>query len=181
MSGISDGYISDRDISGMESVLIGLGSNLGDRAGYLQQAAERLAAVGGVEWRRISSLHETAPVGESDSELLGGPYLNGAAEILTSLSPRDLLLRCLAIEADLGRIRTGRNAPRTVDLDLLLFGNLVIEEPGLVIPHPRMLERGFVLEPLAEIAPRRLHPVTRRTIQEHLEDWKSQHDTGRSS
>ncbi len=162
----------------MESALIGLGSNLGERARNLKQAAERLRAVSGVIWRSISSIRETMPVGDPSREFLGGPYLNAAVEILTSLPPRFLLLECLAIESDLGRIRTKPNAPRIIDLDLLLYGDLVIEEPGLVIPHPRLLEREFVLEPLVELAPKRCHPITGRTILNHYEELKSQHGGG---
>ena len=107
---------------------------------------------------------------------LGGPYLNAAAELLTVLSARSLLEICLAIESELGRVRTGPGAPRTIDLDLLLYGDQVIEEPDLVVPHPRILEREFVLEPLAEIAPARVHPRSGRTFRDHWEEWSCLRD-----
>ncbi len=159
----------------MESALIGLGSNLGDRAGAIAGAVERLSRVRGIEWVRLSAVRETLPVGEPGQEL-GGPYLNAAGELLTDLAPRDLLRALLAVEAELGRKRSVRNAPRTIDLDLLLLGDVVLDEPGIAVPHPRLLERGFVLEPLAEIAPARRHPVTGRTLEDHWEEWKSTHD-----
>jgi 2-amino-4-hydroxy-6-hydroxymethyldihydropteridine diphosphokinase len=112
-------------------------------------------------------------------EDLGGAYLNAAAEVLTGLPPREVLALCLAMEKDLGRTRSARNAPRTIDIDILLYGDRVIDEPGLAIPHPRMLERSFVLEPLAEIAPGRRHPLTGRTLLEHWEEWKTRHDLHR--
>ena len=158
------------------SALIGLGSNLGDRAAYLRRAAERLGASTGARGLRLSSVRETMPVGAPGSGPLGGPYLNAAAELLTVLPARPLLDLCLEIELELGRARTGPCSPRTIDLDLLLYGDQVIEEPGLLVPHPRMLERDFVLEPLAEIAPERVHPRSRRTLLEHWEEWRSLRD-----
>ena len=160
-------------------MLIGLGSNLGDRAGFLRRAAERLSSSEGVEWKLLSSVRQTAPEGRPDDGDLGGPYLNAAAEIHTRLPAEDLLALCLAIEAELGRERRRPNAPRTIDLDLLLYGDLVAGGPSLVLPHPRMLERGFVLEPLAEIAPRRRHPVTGRSLLEHFQEWRSRHGRDR--
>ncbi len=163
------------EVPAKESALIGLGSNLGDRAGFLRRAVERLAASEGVEWLRLSTIRETAPEGDPVQGDLGGPYLNAAGEIRTALSPRGLLELCLSVEAELGRDRPRRNAPRPIDLDILLFGDRVAEDPDLVLPHPRMLERRFVLEPLAEIAPRRRHPVTGRTLLEHWQEWRSRH------
>jgi len=160
----------------MESVLIGLGSNLGDRKSHLLAAADRLAAASGVSLRRLSTVIETQPVGDPSEGPLGGPYLNAAAEVLTALQPREFLDLCLAIEADLGRTRSSVNAPRTIDLDILLFGDQVVEAPGLIVPHPRLLDRQFVLEPMAEIAPGRRHPITGLTLLEHWEEWKGRHD-----
>ncbi len=161
------------------SALIGLGSNLGDREGHLRRAAERLGESTGARGLRISDIRETAPVGAPGAGPLGGPYLNAAAELLTLLSARSLLDLCLEIESELGRVRTGPASPRTIDLDLLLYGDRTIEEPGLVVPHPRLLERGFVLEPLAELAPERVHPRSGRTLRVHWEEWRSLRDRDR--
>jgi 2-amino-4-hydroxy-6-hydroxymethyldihydropteridine diphosphokinase len=127
---------------------IGLGSNLGDRVENLRAALVRLAELGEV---RASSFRETDPVGVTDQP----KFLNAAAELSTEMPVRDLLDALLAIERDLGRDRSReqRWGPRTLDLDLLLYGSDVIDEPGLTVPHPRLAERQFVLEPLHELAP----------------------------
>jgi 2-amino-4-hydroxy-6-hydroxymethyldihydropteridine diphosphokinase len=135
-----------------ETAYLGLGSNLGDRAAALAGALAALRARPGIEVTRVSSLYATDPVGPVPQ----GEFLNAAAEVRTRLGPRELLAACLEIEAGLGRLRTERWGPRAIDLDLLLFGELRMEEPDLVLPHPRMRERAFVLAPLAEIAPARL-------------------------
>jgi 2-amino-4-hydroxy-6-hydroxymethyldihydropteridine diphosphokinase len=132
-------------------VYVGLGSNVGPRRRTIAAALERLAAEDGVEVVAVSTLRETDPVGFLDQPR----FLNGAALLATSLRPRPLLERLLRIEAELGRIR-GRGprfGPRTIDLDLLLYGDELIDEPGLQVPHPRLHERRFVLEPLAELDP----------------------------
>jgi 2-amino-4-hydroxy-6-hydroxymethyldihydropteridine diphosphokinase len=128
---------------------IGLGSNLGDRRGYLEQALSLLRETPGIEVLRVSSFFETAPVGGPAGQ---GPYLNAAAAIRTSLPPTDLLKRLLAIESACGRVRAERFGPRTLDLDLLLYGDVVLDSADLTVPHPRLHERLFVLQPLAEIA-----------------------------
>jgi 2-amino-4-hydroxy-6-hydroxymethyldihydropteridine diphosphokinase len=134
----------------MKLVYIGLGSNLGDREATIRSALERLDGQDEIEVARVSSLRETDPVGYADQPR----FLNGVAELVTRLSPRELLERMLAVERDLGRRRDGpRFGPRTIDLDLLLYGDAVVDEPGLEIPHPRIAERSFVLEPLAELDP----------------------------
>jgi 2-amino-4-hydroxy-6-hydroxymethyldihydropteridine diphosphokinase len=139
----------------MAVVHIGLGANLGDREATIRAALERLDAEEGIEVVRVSSLRETDPVGYEDQP----PFLNGVAELETELPPGQLLERLLAVERDLGRVRQGpRYGPRTIDLDLLLYGDAVVDEPGLEIPHPRMTERRFVLEPLAELDPDRVVP-----------------------
>ncbi len=128
---------------------VGLGSNLGDRAETLRVALERLAATQGVEVVAVSSLRETDPVGPVTDQ---PRFLNGVAAVETTLGPRRLLEVLLAIEAGLGRARTGPpGGPRTLDLDLLLYGEERIDEPGLQVPHPRLHERPFVLEPLEEL------------------------------
>jgi 2-amino-4-hydroxy-6-hydroxymethyldihydropteridine diphosphokinase len=132
----------------MPLVYVGLGSNLGDREGTIRQALERLAADGRIEVVAVSSLRETDPVGYLDQPR----FLNGAAALRTELSPRALLERLQDVERELGRDRSGpRYGPRTIDLDLLVYGAETVNEPGLEIPHPRLAERLFVLEPLAEL------------------------------
>ena len=129
---------------------VGLGSNLGDRCRMLRRALELLDAEEGVEVAAVSTFRETDPVGYTDQPR----FLNAAAAVVTELSPRELLDRLLAIERTLGRTRDGpRYGPRSIDLDLLLHGGGVLDEPGLVLPHPRLHERRFVLEPLAELDP----------------------------
>ena len=137
----------------MVTAFLGLGSNLGDRLGWLQGGRDLLAAEPGIVLERSSALYETAAEGcPPDSP----PFLNAAVAVRTSLSPRRLLERCLAIEQALGRSRSIPNAPRTLDIDLLLYGQAIIAEPGLQVPHPRLMDRAFVLLPLAEIAPERI-------------------------
>ena len=135
----------------MTRSFVGLGSNLGDPRAQIQEALEVLAAEEGVEVIAVSSLRETDPVGYEDQPR----FLNGAAELETALSARELLERLLAIERRLGRVRGAgpRFGPRTIDLDLLLHGREVVAEPGLELPHPRLHERRFALEPLAELDP----------------------------
>ncbi len=139
---------------------LSLGSNLGDRAGTLRLAVEALQR-DGLRIVRRSSLYETAPVGGPQGQ---GPYLNAALEVETDRDPETLLALLLAIEAELGRERTVHHGPRTLDLDLLLMGDRVHASPTLTLPHPRLHERLFVLEPLAEIAPGARHPVLGKTI-----------------
>jgi 2-amino-4-hydroxy-6-hydroxymethyldihydropteridine diphosphokinase len=129
---------------------IGLGSNLGDREGYLRRALAALDSDPATEVADISTFVETEPVGFLDQPR----FLNAAARVETELGPHELLERLLAVELQLGRTRDGpRFGPRTIDLDLLLFGDEVVDEPGLRVPHPRLHERRFVLEPLAELDP----------------------------
>lgn len=141
-----------------ERAWIGLGSNLGDRRAELDRAVARLAASAGVRVRHVSPWLETEPVGGPAGQ---GRFLNGALELETTLPPRALLGLLQSIERDAGRDRTRevRHGPRTLDLDLLLYGARRIDEPGLTVPHPRMEERLFVLEPLAAVAPGLLLPA----------------------
>ena len=132
------------------SAYIGLGSNLEDREGTIRSALALLAAAEGVEVAAVSSLRETDPVGYLDQPR----FLNGAARLVTGLAPEALLAVLLDVEHELGRVREGpRFGPRTIDLDLLLYGDSVVEQPGLTVPHPRLHERRFALEPLAELDP----------------------------
>ncbi len=139
---------------------VGLGSNLGDREATLRRALELLGATPGLRVVAVSSLRETDPVGDRDQP----PFLNGACAVETELSPRELLARLLEIELELGRVRdvSRRFGPRTADLDLLLYGGETVAEPDLVVPHPRLAERRFALEPLAELDPRLALPDGRR-------------------
>jgi 2-amino-4-hydroxy-6-hydroxymethyldihydropteridine diphosphokinase len=146
--------------------LIGLGSNLGDRRAILEGAIADLAATPGVHVRRVSSLRETEPVGGPPGQ---GSYLNAAAMLGTTLDPIELLDVLLSIETRSGRVRTVRWGERTLDLDLLLFDDRIIETAELTVPHPRLAGRRFVLEPLAEIAPDAIEPKSGRTVSELLE------------
>lgn len=134
----------------MTRAYVGLGANLGDRESTLRGAVEALGAEDGIEVVAVSKLRETDPVGVGEQPL----YLNGAVALETTLTARELLESLLAVEQRFGRIRVpGEHGPRTLDLDLLLYGDEEIDEPGLTLPHPRLHERRFVLEPLAELAP----------------------------
>jgi 2-amino-4-hydroxy-6-hydroxymethyldihydropteridine diphosphokinase len=129
---------------------VGLGANLGDREQTLRAAVDALAASDGVEVVAVSTLRETEPVGVGEQPR----FLNGAVALETTLEARELLDLLLAIEQRFGRVRVpGEHGPRTLDLDLLLYGGGEIDEPGLAVPHPRLHARRFVLEPLAELAP----------------------------
>ena len=139
----------------MPLAYVALGSNLGDRAEILWRAVECLRARQEIDVIAVSELRETEPVGVIDQPR----FLNGAVALETTLSPRELLDTLLEVERELGRVRgTERWGPRTVDLDLLLYDRDVVDEPGLTVPHPRLHERRFVLEPLAELDPDLLIP-----------------------
>jgi 2-amino-4-hydroxy-6-hydroxymethyldihydropteridine diphosphokinase len=130
---------------------VGLGANLGDREATIRRAVELLGAEPRIEVVAVSTLRETEPVGYADQ----AAFLNGAAALETDLSPRALLDRLLTVEQELGRVRGlgPRYGPRAIDLDLLLYGAEVVDEPGLTVPHPRLTERRFALEPLYELDP----------------------------
>jgi 3-oxoacyl-[acyl-carrier protein] reductase len=145
----------------MAHAYIALGSNLGDRAARLAAAIRRLRAEPALRLLAASRLYETAPVGGPPGQ---GDYLNAAVHVETSHSPERLLQLLLSIEASHGRIRTVKDSPRTLDLDLLLYDDLILNAPELEVPHPRMHERAFVLAPLAEIAAEVVHPVLKQTI-----------------
>jgi 3-oxoacyl-[acyl-carrier protein] reductase len=147
----------------MPVAYLGLGSNLGDRRATLDAAVRRLRAEPGLRVLAVSSYYETAPV---DCPPGSGEYLNAAAAVETDRDPHDLLELLQRIEHQLGRVRTGVNSPRTLDLDILLYGDRVIDTPDLVVPHPRMHERDFVLVPLADIAAQVVHPIIRKRIVE---------------
>lgn len=130
----------------METVFIGIGSNLGNREENINQAINYLKKIIGVSVIKVSTLHETDPV---DAE--GGKFINAVIKIKTDLLPEDLLKALNQIEVKLGRIRTKKNQARTIDLDILLYGSQTITKPNLIVPHPRMWEREFVTKPLREI------------------------------
>lgn len=133
----------------MNTAYLSIGSNMGDRESYLREAVQALAAMSGIFVRQVSSIYETVPVGYTDQ----ADFLNIAVHLETTLSPEALLDACQEIEQTLGRERLIRWGPRTVDLDILLYNQDNIEMERLLIPHPRMKERAFVLIPLLEIAP----------------------------
>jgi len=143
-----------------KAVYLSLGSNLGDRAENLQTAIAKLGDFG--EVAAVSSFYETEPV-----ELTAQPwFLNCAVKFETEKMPRQLISAILSLEQNMGRQRKQKKGPRTIDIDVLLFGSSIIEIPSLTVPHPRLHERRFVLEPLAEIAPDARHPVFKRTVRE---------------
>jgi 2-amino-4-hydroxy-6-hydroxymethyldihydropteridine diphosphokinase len=133
---------------------VGLGSNLEDPVRQVQRGFEELAQLPGTHLLKHSSFYRTAPVGKADQP----DFVNAVALLETTLAPDDLLGHLLAIEARHGRVRAERNGPRTLDLDLLLFGERIVRAPGLEVPHPRMHERAFVLLPVAEVSPEAVIP-----------------------
>lgn len=145
-------------------VYLSMGSNLGGRESYLREAISRLQDLGVI--RQVSAFYETQPVEVRDEQPW---FLNCAVAMETELLPLDFLSRMLAVEQSMGRTRTEPKGPRTIDIDIVFFGNDVLDTPELTVPHPAMHQRRFVLEPLAEIAPALVHPVLKRTVQEMLD------------
>ncbi len=154
---------------------IALGSNMGDKMRTCRSALEMLRKAGRV--KRVSSFYRTEPVGFSNQE----DFINAVAEIETNLSPLALLAACHVIEDELGRSRLVQWGPRTIDLDILLYGDQVITNSELAIPHPLMVERRFVLVPLCEIAPQVVHPVVRKTAADLLNELTDSHRVTRCS
>ena len=146
----------------LSEVYLGLGSNLGDRAANIARGLELLRRVS--KDTAVSSIYETTPQGFQSQP----PFLNAACRIWTRLDPYQLMAMLRDMETALGQRRAFANAPRTLDIDILLYGRVVLESPGLTIPHPRMAERAFVLMPLAEIAPAVVHPVLKETVRSML-------------
>jgi 2-amino-4-hydroxy-6-hydroxymethyldihydropteridine diphosphokinase len=142
----------------MTDAYVALGSNLGDRLAYVRQAVAHLPDLGTVTG--ASRVYETAPVGFRDQP----PFLNAVVRIQTDRPAHEVMGALLAIEARLGRTRSFKNAPRTLDLDLLFYGDTVLTDADLVLPHPRLHERAFVLVPLADIAPDLIHPILGVTV-----------------
>jgi 2-amino-4-hydroxy-6-hydroxymethyldihydropteridine diphosphokinase len=152
-----------------KTVYLGLGSNVGEREQNLQAAVDRLHS-GELRITRLSSVYETEPQGMRNQRW----FLNLVAEAETELFPRQLLGRIVKIERELGRRRVVKNGPRTIDIDILFFGNAVVQTSELTIPHPRFAERRFVLAPMAELAPELHDPVTRRPIRDLLPETSGQ-------
>ncbi|VED33485.1 2-amino-4-hydroxy-6-hydroxymethyldihydropteridinepyrophosphokinase [Staphylococcus warneri] len=145
----------------MVKAYLGLGSNIGDRAHQLQQAIRIIDQYQYIDVTSISPIYETEPVGYTDQP----QFLNLCIEIETTLNPQELLKRCLETEEALHRVRKIRWGPRTLDVDILLYGNEIIEEDNLIIPHPRMTERAFVLIPLNDIASKHIEPRSQKLIE----------------
>ncbi len=152
-------------------IYIGVGSNLGDRSGHIRKARTLLGLTGAVKLLRESPFYETEPVGGPPQ----GKFLNAVWEAETALPADDLMALLLSVEAQLGRIRTGKNNPRTIDLDLLFYGDEIIQAGHLTVPHPRLHERIFVLKPLADLNPGLRHPAVGQTVSELLERLHANH------
>lgn len=150
----------------MAQAFVGLGSNLGDRTSHLRAAVAALRDAPEIDVRCVSAFLETPPQSGPPQPM----FLNAAAELRTEITPRRLLDLLLCLEQRLGRVRGERWGPRVIDLDLLLYGEEIIREPGLEVPHPRMHERRFVLEPLSRIAPTAVHPVLGKSVRALLEE-----------
>jgi len=148
-------------VSGV-TIYLALGSNLGDRMGNLKSAVERLSQK--MTIKKLSSVYETEPVYYEEQPL----YLNAVLSAVTELEPFDLLRFVKSIESDLGRQPSFRNAPRLIDIDIVFYSDRVVQTAELIIPHPRIAERAFVLAPLAEIAPELVHPVTHEKVEDLL-------------
>lgn len=152
-------------------VYIGVGSNLGNREAMIHAARQKLMARPEIKFLREAPVYETEPMGGP----VQGPYLNTVWELETDLNARDLLTFLLEIEEGLGRKRTERNTPRTIDLDLLFFGDKVIKRPDLQVPHPRLQDRWFVLKPLWDLRSDLIHPVLKKSVCELLDQVHAGH------
>ena len=158
-----------------KTAYIGLGSNIGDRAENLKRAIDFLKAKEGLEVKKGSSYYETEPVGFKEQ----GWFLNAVAEVETSLSPEGILRVCQEIEDEMGRKRGVRGGPRIIDLDILLYGDSIVDREDLKIPHPLMHNRKFVLVPLVEIAPEVIHPVLKKTVSSLLRELQDEQQVRR--
>lgn len=179
----SSGALDAPGASGAPRVVayVGLGSNLGDRDEWIRAALAAMGALPDTRVTAVSSTYETEPVGVVDQPW----FLNAAARVETALDPHRLLWNLRRIESALGRVRTRAQGPRTIDLDLLLYGDRVIDTPDLAVPHPGLAHRAFVLVPLVELDPLLVHPVTGETLLAHLSRLEGgpavRRDAGRSA
>lgn len=160
----------DSDFTPIAVAYLALGSNLGDRVAMIESAIARLDAHDAIEVTARATLIETAPMYVEEQP----PFLNSCVAVATTLTPHALLDVCLAVEAELGRVRLTDKGPRTIDIDVVLFGDRVIDDARLTVPHPGLLERRFVLDPLLEIAPTVRFPPTGRPLSE--ERQRADHD-----
>jgi 2-amino-4-hydroxy-6-hydroxymethyldihydropteridine diphosphokinase len=149
---------------------LGIGSNIGDKQANLEGVVKLLRDTPGITVKTVSPFYITAPVGYADQP----DFLNGAVALETTLSPDQLLKRCQELEQELKRVRTIRWGPRTIDVDILLYEDLVLDDPNLTVPHPRMLEREFVLKPLNDIAPEALHPIEKISVSKLYQRLREQ-------
>jgi 2-amino-4-hydroxy-6-hydroxymethyldihydropteridine diphosphokinase len=165
--GLKDDYTISRSVPSIEpspifETYIGLGSNLGDKRQNIEKAIELLNETPKVKVCRVSNFYETAPVGyEAQPD-----FLNAAAKVETTLTPQEFLEVCQDIEGRLKRVKSIRWGPRTIDIDILIYGDLILKTEDLTIPHPEMHKREFVLKPLSDIAPEAVHPVSGKTIEQ---------------
>lgn len=162
--------VSVKITRGWHQAYIALGSNMGDKRAYLTEAVEKLEQIEGVKVTQMSKFIETEPYGGVEQDA----FLNGCLAVSTILEPMELLQEMNRIEAEAGRERVIHWGPRTLDLDLIFYDDLVTEDPALILPHPDMQNREFVLEPLTELCPYKRHPVTGKRMKEMLEELKRQ-------
>ena len=152
----------------MENVFLGIGSNVGDRMHFLAEAVRKLRAIPTLRVMKISSVYVTEPVGVKDQN----EYLNAVVSTQTSAGVTDFHLRIKSIEKEIGRVERERWGPREIDIDILLFGDRIISEAAITIPHAEMVNRRFVLQPLAEISPETVHPLLHKTVRDLLAECK---------
>lgn len=158
----------------MSTAYISIGSNLGDRLGYIREAIAKMEQSQKIEIRRASSVYETEPVGHKEQPC----FLNAVLELKTTLEPLNLLEHLSGVENQMGRERDQAWGPRNIDLDLLLYDDVVINSDRLTLPHPRVHQRRFVLVPLAEIAPKVVHPSLKKTVEKLLEELSVDSSSG---